>query len=182
MTVIVGLEHKGCVYIGGDSAGVAGMQMNIREDKKVFETGEYIIGCTTSFRMIDLLKYKLHVNKQEDYVDDIRFMATTFIDSVIECFAQNGFGKRSDNDGYEGGSFLVGYRGKLYSIADDFQVGISAHKYNAVGCGAEIAKGAMFACKIADPVKRINVALEAASTFSAGVRPPFHVVMQRAGE
>jgi hypothetical protein len=126
--------------MGGDSAAVIpeNLSLSIRNDKKVFKNGEYIIGCTTSFRMIDLLKYKLHVNKQKDRINDMRFMATTFIDSVIECFAQNGFGKRSDNDDYEGGSFLVGYRGKLYNVGDDFQVGRSACGYNAVGCGSEI--------------------------------------------
>jgi hypothetical protein len=36
MTCIVGLVDKGDVYIGGDSAGVAGLSLSIRADEKVF--------------------------------------------------------------------------------------------------------------------------------------------------
>jgi ATP-dependent protease HslVU (ClpYQ) peptidase subunit len=179
MTCIVGLVDNGEVYIGGDSAAVykETLSMTIRADEKVFKNGEYIIGCTTSFRMIDLLRYKLSLGLKSYGVSDTRHMATAFIDAVRKCFNDNGFGTPS-----EGGGFLVGYHGNLYSIAPDFQVGLASCGYDAVGCGADIALGAMFACKEKDPIKRINVALRAASTFSAGVRPPFHVVMQRAGE
>ena len=51
MTAIAGLVHDGKVYIGGDSAGVAGMDLHLRSDPKVFTVGEFVIGYTTSFRM-----------------------------------------------------------------------------------------------------------------------------------
>jgi ATP-dependent protease HslVU (ClpYQ) peptidase subunit len=57
MTCIVGVNHNGNIYIGGDSAGVAGLQLQIRSDEKVFLTGDFIMGFTTSFRMGQLLRY-----------------------------------------------------------------------------------------------------------------------------
>lgn len=36
MTCIVGLKHENSVWIGGDSAGVAGLSVTIRKDPKVF--------------------------------------------------------------------------------------------------------------------------------------------------
>ena len=55
MTCIVGLINKEnkSVTIGGDSSGLAGSDLTIRKDPKVFKNGDFIFGCTSSsFRMI----------------------------------------------------------------------------------------------------------------------------------
>ena len=59
MTCIVGYLDKKTkkVTIGGDSAGVAGLDITIRKDEKVFKVDNFIIGCTSSFRMIQLLRF-----------------------------------------------------------------------------------------------------------------------------
>ena len=178
MTCIVGLVDKGNVYIGGDSAGVAGLSISIRNDEKVFVNGPFIMGFTTSFRMGQLLQYKLTIPKQTTNQSDMEYMVTDFIDSVRRCFAENGFGKLPDKDHHEGGNFLVGYNGKLYNIDHDFQVGVPSLQYDAVGCGEDIAKGSLYSTKGKEPTARIKLALEAASTFSAGVAPPFKLVKQ----
>ena len=102
-------------------------------------------------------------------------MVTSFIDTARKCFRDNGFG---DKEATAGGTFLVGYNGKLYTINSDYQVGIPADTFDAVGSGSDLALGAMFATKNLEPVKRIKLALEAASTFNAGVAPPFRIVKQ----
>lgn len=170
MTCIVGLVDKGTVYIGGDSAGVAGLSLSIRADEKVFQNGPFIMGFTTSFRMGQLLRYKFDPPQQTVNQNDMQYMVTSFIDAVRRCFANNGFG---DKDATVGGNFLVGYKGKLYNIESDFQVGIPAGDFDAVGCGADLALGALYASKGKKPEQRVQAALEAASTFSAGVAPPF---------
>lgn len=60
LTCIVGMTHKGKVYIGADSLGSNGFTQSIRKESKVFKNGEFLIGCTSSFRMIDLLKWKFN--------------------------------------------------------------------------------------------------------------------------
>lgn len=173
MTCIVGLVHDGDVYIGGDSAGVAGLSISIRADEKVFGNGPFIMGFTTSFRMGQLLRYKLSPPAQTVHQGDMEYMVTSFIDSCRQCFANNGFG---DKDASIGGNFLVGYKGKLYNIEGDYQVGVPKANYDAVGCGADLALGAMYATEGLSPEERINAALAAASTFSAGVAPPFTIL------
>lgn len=173
MTCIVGLVDKGNVYIGGDSAGVAGLSISIRADEKVFVNGPFIMGFTTSFRMGQLLRYKFSPPQQTIDQDDVEYMVTSFIDAARTCFIDNGFGDKSN-----GGTFLVGYREKLYTIDEDFQVGIPANSFDAVGYGRDLALGAMYVSKGLDPVKRITQALEAASYFNAGVVAPFRIVSQ----
>jgi ATP-dependent protease HslVU (ClpYQ) peptidase subunit len=173
MTCIVGLVDKGRVYIGGDSAGVAGLSVSIRADEKVFANGPFIMGFTTSFRMGQLLRYKLEPAAQTIKQGDMEYMVTSFIDSVRKCFTDNGFGS-----GSTGGTFLVGYKSKLYTIDTDYQVGVSADPFDAVGCGTDLALGAMYATKGQDPKKRITTALSAASTFNGGVMAPFLILEQ----
>lgn len=173
MTCIVGLVDNGDVYIGGDSAGVAGLSLSIRADEKVFGNGPFIMGFTTSFRMGQLLRYKFSPPDQSLHQGDMEYMVTSFIDAARRCFANNGFG---DKDASTGGTFLVGFNGILYTIESDFQVGLPAPGYDAVGCGADLALGAMYATDGMPPEERINTALLAASTFSAGVSPPFTIL------
>lgn len=170
MTCIVALIDKGNVYIGGDSAGVAGNFITIRKDEKVFINGDCIMGFTSSFRMGNLLQYKFVPPQQKAKQSDIKYLNTDFIDAVKKTFKENDFGKPD-----EGGSFLLGYRGKLYNISADFQVGIPMLDFDAVGCGADIALGAMYVSS-GDPKKRIIKALEASATFSTGVAAPFRVL------
>jgi hypothetical protein len=174
MTCIIGLVDKGNVYIGGDSAGISGNDITIRTDEKVFVNGEFLIGFTSSFRMGQLLRYKFAPKPQaEDQKDDMAYMVGSFIDDCRACFKTNSYGTDS-----KGGDFLVGYRGGLYHIGSDFQVGKSKLPFDAAGCGTDVALGSMFAAKSVAPAKRINLALEAASTFNTGVAGPFLVMKQ----
>jgi hypothetical protein len=90
MTAIVGLVDAGSVYIGGDSAGVAGMSMTVRADAKVFRKKRYLFGFTTSFRMGQLIRYSLKVPKVKGNLD--AFMATTFVDALRDCGDQVALG------------------------------------------------------------------------------------------
>jgi ATP-dependent protease HslVU (ClpYQ) peptidase subunit len=175
LTCIVSLLDKQTLYIGGDSAASSGTSICIREDKKVFYNGPFIIGFTNSFRMGQLLHYKF-VPPVQEVEDDVEYMSTAFIDNVKNCFSLNDF--VFDNDA-DDSAFLVGYRGKLYVVDTDFQVGVPSTPYYAIGCGADFALGAMYATEGKKPEARIVTALEAASKFSTAVSPPFYIVKQR---
>lgn len=175
MTCIVGLVDEGKVYIGGDSAGVAGLDIAGRADQKVFKVGEFIMGFTTSFRMGQLLKCSLTPPKRYTDNDIYKFMVTDFIDSVRKCLKNGGFAKK-DNEVESGGTFLIGYSGRLFRIEDDYQVGENILPFDSCGCGQSFALGSFHATQNEkDPMKRINMALEAAEEFSAGVKRPFTI-------
>ncbi len=181
MTCIVGLTDKGRVYMGGDSAGAAGYSLVVRADPKVFRNGPFRIGYTSSFRMGQLLRFKLDPPPHHPAdMDDFRYMSTAFIDEVREVLKEGGYAK-VDNNQEEGGAFLVAYRGQLYEIGGDFQVGQPLDPFAAVGCGFEIALGAMYATDGYGPEDRIRTALAAAQRFSAGVREPFLIESEGEG-
>lgn len=179
MTCIAGIAQDGKVWIGGDSAGVAGYTLVVRADEKVFVRGEFAYGFTTSFRMGDLLRYAFSPPEQTSKQEDREYLVTSWTDALRQCLKAGGFAK-VENGVERGGSFLAGYRGRLYEVCGDFQVGEAASGYAAVGCGVEIALGALFATgddrEWLPPEGRILTALAAAETHSAGVRGPFTVV------
>lgn len=174
MTCIVGLADNKRVYIGGDSAGVGGWSLTVRADEKVFRNGEFLFGFTSSFRMGQLLRYAFTPPKHSSDVGDYQYLVTDFINAVRQCLKDGGFATK-ENEGEKGGTFLLGYRGNLYKVEDDYQVGKAVAGFDACGCGFEIALGALNATEGVDPKQRARKALEAAERFSAGVRGPFVV-------
>lgn len=175
MTCIVGLLDDGKVYMGGDSAGVAGYYLTKRKDKKVFKNGDFLIGFTSSFRMGQLLQCNFTPPKYHKDEDLYKYMVTDFIDAVRTCFKAGGYSKK-ENEVEKGGTFLVGCYGRLFEIESDFQVGESFDSYEAVGCGIDLARGSMFTSELLKPKERILKALQAAAHFSTGVVEPFTIL------
>ena len=99
--------------------------------------------------------------------------------ALRQCLKDGGWARKQD-EREEGGTFLVGVRGRLYTIYDDYQVAQAADGFAAVGCGDQIALGALYATAGTGlkPKARITVALRAAERFSAGVRGPFICLKQ----
>ena len=60
-------------------------------------------------------------------------------------------------------SILVGYRGELYAIGDDFSVSVPAREYFAIGSGEDFAHGSLAATKnmsaYHDPQVRVHKAV-----------------------
>lgn len=178
MTCIVGLVHDGAVLIGADSAGVNSdsLRIHARTDRKVFKTGKFVMGFAGSYRMGQLLAYSLSPPRIGEDEDVMKFMVTSFIASVRQCLKDGGHASRANDEEQTGGLFLVGFKGRLFRIDHDYQVGELIDGYVAIGCGEAYALGALYAAD-ADlaPEARVQKALEAATHFSAGVRPPFHI-------
>jgi len=176
MTCIVGCLDKisGKVVIGGDSAGVNGNDLTIQKNPKVFKNGDFIIGCTTSFRMIQLLRFSFKPPEIK-CLDLYEYMCTDFINSVRDCFDKGGFLK-TETDGNEiGGNFLVGYENRLFQVYGDFNVIETINEFTSCGCGSDFALGSLFTTENLKftTKERILKALETAETFSTGVSGPF---------
>ncbi|MBN8493218.1 MAG: hypothetical protein J0M00_17560 [Burkholderiales bacterium] len=174
MTCIAALVADGTVWMGADAAGVSGWALRVRNDPKLYRVGDLLMGYTSSFRMGQLLGYRFQPPEHPaDWAID-RYMRTAFVDSLRECFKAGGYARTTEG-AEQAGDFLVGYRGRLFHVASDYQVGECAEGFDAVGCGADLAMGALYATRGAAPQQRITVALQAAEAFNIGVRGPFHI-------
>ncbi len=175
MTCVIGLvDRSKKIYIGVDSAAVSGWTRRQTRLSKVFRRGAFLLGYTTSFRMGQLLEHELDVPVHPAGQDDMSYLVTQFVEHVRLLLKSKGFAKIESNN-ESGGQFLLGYRGHLYSVDSDFQVGEMADGVDAIGSGCDIALGAMMALDRLPPTRRIRRALEVAAHFNMGVLPPFHI-------
>lgn len=176
MTCIAAVVAGNTVYMGADSAGVAGCDLTVRADSKVFVNGDFLIGFTSSFRMGQLLRYKFkppvfRPKEKELY----EYMVTDFVDAVRQCFKDGGYAQ-TDKGEEAGGCFLVGVSGRIFKIESDYQVGESINPYDATGCGLAYALGALSVTNTVDPMERVQMALGAAEAFNSAVRGPFNIL------
>lgn len=182
MTCVIGmLDKDNKVWMGADSIGSDLYTYDIRKDSKLFKNGEFLIGFTTSFRMGQLLMYAdLPKFKKKD-TGVFKYMVTKFIPAIRTIFKDNGFSS-IDSNTESGGTFLVGVRGRLFSIHDDFQVAESTTNVVACGCGETIALASIKTINELDSHNKlsceykIKTALKVSSLISSHVKPPFKVL------
>ncbi len=194
MTCIVAYRTAEAVFMGADSAGVAGLSMTVRADRKVFELcragvpprtagglargdrDRMLVGFTSSFRMGQIIQHHVALPDHPRGVPTFDWMVREFVPAVRKALKEHAF-TTVNNNVETGGSFLVAYRNRIYTIDGDFQVGEPVAPFDAVGCGASIALGAMDALHRWDTpggIQLVELALQAAERHSAGVRRPFH--------
>lgn len=179
MTCIAALVDNGRGFMGADSAGVGGYSLTIRADAKLFERDGYVIGFTSSFRMGQLIRYRIQLPQLPGAGADLeRFMVVEFVEAIRAGLKEGGCARKKD-DVETGGTFLVGLRGSLFCIHDDFQVCRARTGYDACGCGYDLALGSLHTTRKLrglEPKQRVLLALEAAAHHSTGVAPPFYVL------
>ena len=179
MTCIVGVEHEGNVFIGGDSAGTnERLDLFVRADEKVFSKDNMIFGFSGSFRMGQLLRYSFFPPPQAIGEDDMAYLCGPWVSSLIECLTNSGCATIKDNEIGVDGDFLIGFNGHIYNVQPDFQISSIVGPYDACGCARNYALGVMSVLDDVDtigPEEKIIVALESAEKFSAAVRGPFVV-------
>ena len=175
MTVIIGLEHEGKVWMGGDSASTSGYHQRRLADPKIFVASDILFGGTGSSRISQIMQYHFSVREQLPSEDDHAYLITLVVPEMRSVLLLHGaMGKdEGRDDGYN--SFLMGYRGKLYSFFSDFQLNRYDDGFDAVGAGREYAVGAMGASAHLEPKKRIKQALEITALWNTTVCSPFHI-------
>lgn len=170
MTCIVGMTHGGKVYIGADSLGSETTSVKEkRREHKVFLVGDFLIGGCGSFRMLNLLQWKLELPEYSGLTNLHKYMCTHFVDAVRQVYLENGFAVA--NEYWTTEEFLVGIRGRLFKIHDDFHV--AEYDYTTIGSGEYHALGSLYTSKRTNPHKSILKALKCAETFVGSVQSPF---------
>lgn len=177
MTCIVAIKQNKSIFMGADSCGSNGHNFAIYPRKKVFISGAFIYGCTSSYRMIDILEHIFSPPARKIGYDPAAYMRKDFIPALIECFKKSGFASIS-NSVESGGCFLVGFDGIIFEVQKDFSV-LEIPKHGAaIGSGGEAAGAVLYHLKDKSAVGAnsvLNSALSAAAGTIASVRKPFFI-------
>ena len=187
MTCIIGFVDKvnDRVWMGADSLGSNGYTKSINTQHKVFHHDVFknvVMGSTTTFRHIDLLKYSENLFPELDFYKqkeiDHKYMVKTFIPNLINLFQTN---ISSESETNRGANFLLGAKNQLFEIQNDYSVLVPDCGFAAVGCGEDVAMGSLITTTkyFGDnltPKEHILYALRAASNYCCGVSEPFVII------
>lgn len=185
MTCIIGFTDKknDCVWIGEDSLGSNGYTKSTNLASKVFKNKTFpdvVMGSTSTFRHIDLLKYSEilfpEIDRYKGTEVDHEYMVKTFIPNLIDLFQR---GIRSESEINRGANFLVGAKNKLFEIQSDYSV-LVPERFAAVGCGENVAMGSLLTttrlCPNLTPQEHILAALRSATEYCCGVAGPYILI------
>ena len=157
----------------GDKMGSNGFTHGVysRTDK-IFHTGEFLIGYTTSFRMGQLLQYYwTPPTKSADVTDNV-YIYKVVVSSINSLFKDNDWGVK-DKSEFQGGNFLFGWRGRLFVMQPNLSV-LELDKFGSVGSGEYHALAAMKTMELTgsydkNPEKFLSTALTVAHSCVSGV-------------
>jgi ATP-dependent protease HslVU (ClpYQ) peptidase subunit len=147
MTCIVGFEYADRVYIGGDLQGTGYNNKVVHHQPKVFVRNGVAFGYTTSYRFGQLLEHALPDPIVPDKVEEVYPWLIKVLVPAIKTVLK-------DNDYEGGGNCLIGVKGQLWELQNDYSVLRSVNGYAAVGSGYEYANGAMYAHLPSKPLAR----------------------------
>lgn len=181
MTCIIGLEHDGKVYMGGDSASNGGWETRVHVHSKVWRTQYLLIGISGSHRAGQVVRLNLERHLPEGqtpspanaYRFALEYVVPAFQAVMKEC---NLTEKAEREENFPSGGFLIGCAGHLYTLWSNFALTEFAEGYTAIGQGEPYALGAMAALSDLPPKKRIKRALKIAGQFCNGVCGPYYVM------
>lgn len=155
MTIIVGMETDGEVYIGGDSGAISGEVRKRVYDPKVMRVGEFVIGYSWSFRFGDLLR---HVFEPPPVpagivlpIEQERYMIRDFVPALQKLIEDGKATSKNATGDIEWGIALIGFRGKLYEYERDGQLMGNGDRYSATGSAYQVALGALHVAMRARP-------------------------------
>jgi len=191
MTCIIGLEEDGRVYMGGDSCTTAGYETRTIKGKKVFFIGknaQILVGASGSGRMTQILQYNFKPPPFGTFEAE-EYLCKLFVPKLRKAIRKHGYihTENQTENISENGRFLIGFKGQLFTIYDDFQVHQTEDGLQALGSGREYALGVMRFYQsmakqnsiasgvIGSPTSGIVNALKIAGYFTGSVAPPYYI-------
>lgn len=181
MTCIAGAVKDGEVCIGGDAVSLQRRQnVRISVEGKVFRVGEFLIGSAGTVRCHQIIQHLFEPAPIEGEITT--YMVREFVPALRHAIKEHGGQVQGESSREEmDASYLVGVRGRLYSIDSGYGVFESRTFYDAVGCADQEALSAMFtAARLLDADVSARTIVEhglvAAAEFDTSIRPPFTIM------
>jgi ATP-dependent protease HslVU (ClpYQ) peptidase subunit len=179
MTCIVGITDGKRIVMGADSAASTTDNPEIYSfaTEKIFTTGEYVVGVCGSYRAGQIVRWEMDwPEPPEPGVDIEGFMVREVVKAISQALVANRF--KGATEGTRVPQFMIGLRGRLFTLTGDESVGSLKAPWMAIGSGRHSAYGALhvlaaFELELEDKVRRT---LGAAQSQVANVREPFHLL------
>ena len=169
MTVLVGIANGANVYIGADRGASDESTIVSMSRPKVHTNNGWVFGYAGSIGTGQLLEFiKFPDPSTDDVYKLVRINIVSSLKNLIE--------KSGKMDEEQAAEFLIGANGRLFefSTAD---WGVTEVYETAGGSGNQIALGSLYTSllHIVDTKERIELALNAAITYSPSCQGPYDI-------
>lgn len=173
MTLILGIEDKKNkkIYVGADSLVTYGYTKLESKEEKIWFKDKILFGAAGSARYAQAARHMSckKIKKKQTLFD---YLGGTFLPTLYDYLES--FKVKPKNYGF----LVVAYKDELYEVCPDFYIHAPADGVVAIGCGDELAIGALstMGTLVMSAEDKINTVLEKVSNLSIGVGPPFKIL------
>lgn len=173
MTAIVGLVHKGHVWMAGDSAYSTDDEVWIQRDPKVFRRGDILIGTCGLGRYESVMRYLVDIPRFKKGTDPVQWVNVELAYEIRRAHTNDGYVHDSGAFEIKECQALIGVAGELFVLDSDLCAWRTLCGYAAIGSGEGPARSSLHETEKLQPRTRLKRALERAAAETTAVRPPF---------
>ncbi len=176
MTLIVGIEQAGVVYMAADTGGWRDGFEDSTAASKLFTLGPLLIAYCADLRAANIVRYRMEDLPSVEG-DPEAYMVREFIPRLQSALDANwGFKKGDEEAQLWGGSMLVGCGGHVFQVSGAFDVWRNDRGYAVFGgtSAMGVALGVLAVTQGVPTSARLTLALEVAADHTDYVRAPFH--------
>lgn len=182
MTCIAAIvDKKGVGHIACDSVGSNSFTRSFYSTRKIFSVGNVLFGFTGSYRLGQLLQYRLELPQAHVDQNLEQYMNIGFIDSVRSTLKDHGYLHVEDNEESLEGEFLVVFSGRIFTVQSDLSILESMDKFEATGSGEDYARATMHcltAFGVEDSHLILTEAIETATKYVPSVGGEIHILSE----
>ncbi len=167
MSLVVAIKDKDRIVLGADKQASTGGTKD-HTNTKIWEVEELpgaIIGAVGSARASQIVQYSQVIDKNMIGQEiDTEFIVRVLAPTIATGLKANGIVVDSEDAKCDmmPNAFIFAYNDKAWTIWHDLSVS-EINEYFAIGSGANVARGALYATKDKNPFDRIVTSIEAAA-------------------
>lgn len=186
MTLILGAEHNGKVYLAGDRFAGDDVLSDVCFDPKVWKMKvlcgktnslEIGFGFSGNFRAKQLIQHSFSIPKISKTQDPDEWMNKTFFKSFSDFLSTDNHLQDSKSELQT--NILIGFCGKLYIFQSDFSMLRMKKGFSAIG---PVDLAALSVFSVLEEDKKLTIqqkmtkTIESVSKFTSVVRPPVDII------
>lgn len=167
MSLVVAIKDKDRIVLGADKQASTGNSKDHTNTKiwTVEELPGALMGGVGSARASQIIQYSQVIDKNFTGPINTEFVICALVPTIAATLKANGIAttaSEEDSCTMIPNVFIFAYKEKAWVIWHDLSV-VEIADYFAIGSGADVARGALFATKEKNPFERIVTCIDAAA-------------------
>jgi ATP-dependent protease HslVU (ClpYQ) peptidase subunit len=144
MTCIAAIKGaNGSIHMAGDRQASYSNNALAMAEPKVMARNGFVYGVTGSHRTANILRHGFSEPPKLAGQEFMNYMVNSWIPAWVECLQKHGQKEVIHNISNQEAWLMIGHEGRLFIMASDFSMVEEVYPYAAIGCGGNLAKGAL---------------------------------------